>query len=324
MILNQGKLHWFSDVFIIGDKLYSNTIHQECEIKVAFNSTIKILPAYRWEDKMWKEKILSADITIDSAFLHKRHVVSGYSHIIGDECFPMFYMLEKNKINIDGILSLNNLQRKSPLVENWSNWIRSFTPYDIIHENYVKEGVANIFIKNAYCGWQTNSWTKRDKNFDFKSYPNSIRKRMNVSDSYNPKKIIFEVRSGDRRNILNLEDIKKSFTDLDVEFVDMASLSFKEQIEKVFNAGIFIAQHGAGLTNSIFMRQEAKVIELLPETYSDYDAYQMFVSMFGGNYIKHIEPKENCREKDIKDAKAKNRDQDLIIDTEKLKAKILR
>ena len=37
---------------------------------------------------MWTEKTLSADIIIDSAFLHKRHVVSGYSHIIGDECFP--------------------------------------------------------------------------------------------------------------------------------------------------------------------------------------------------------------------------------------------
>jgi hypothetical protein len=325
MELTHGKLHWLNDVYLIGDKLYSNKINSNCEISVAHQTKIKVHSAFYWDKGLWQERTLAAERKIESAFLHKRHTIAGYSHIVGDECFPIFYMLEKNRIKIDGIINIPNSERVSDLTQTWDKTLEKLTPYSVIENREVSEGVANVYIRNAYCGWQTNTLTFKDKNFDYGSYAEQVRLKLKVKNNFNKDKIIFEIRNGDRRKIVNIDQIKSEMSDLNIEFVSFSNMTNKEQIETVYNAGTLIAQHGAGLTNAIFMKPGSKVIELLPESYKEYGSYELFAKMFGINYIRHIEPEKNCIAKESEEDKQEyKKNKDLIININKLKNVLLK
>ena len=202
--------------------------------------------------------------------------------------------------------------------------MEKLTPYSVIEDREVSEGVANVYIRNAYCGWQTNTLTFKDKNFDYGSYPDQVRINLKVKNEFNKDKIIFEIREGDRRKIVNIDEVKSSMSDLNVEFVSFSSMTNKEQIETVYNAGTLIGQHGAALTNAIFMRPGSKVIELLPESYKEYGSYELFAKMFDINYIRHIEPEKNCIAKESEEDKQEyKKNKDLIINIDKLKNEII-
>jgi hypothetical protein len=49
---------------------------------------------------------------------------------------------------------------------------------------------------------------------------------------------------------------------LDVRFVNAEELSFKEQVELAAGAAVIVGSHGAGLTNTVFMRRQSHVIEI--------------------------------------------------------------
>ena len=179
----------------------------------------------------------------------------------------------------------------------------------------------NYFIKNLYCGWQTNTWTSRDTEFDFGSYAQTIINALNVKDDYDPSKIIFEVRQSETRSILNIEEIKQSLKHLNIEYVSFADMPYDKQIEKVYNAGTFIAQHGAGLTNLIFMRPKSNVVELLPESFKTYNGYRMFANMFKINYKAYIEEEKNTlvSQAASQTQKSIDRDRNLKINIQKFK-----
>jgi hypothetical protein len=51
---------------------------------------------------------------------------------------------------------------------------------------------------------------------------------------------------------------------IEVEAVDLAVISFKEQVKLVSTADILMGLHGAGLTHFIFTQPHAHVFELIP------------------------------------------------------------
>ena len=316
MDLGHGKLHWFKDVYYVDDVLYCKTLHDNCKVHVAYDSTVEIKMPIKWDGslKAWKDLTFDGCETLDSAFLHKRHVTSGYSHIIGDECLPIFYQLNKNNIKVNGIINSKNTNRPSNLEPKWSNILKTFTNIDVLPEK-------NYFIKNLYCGWQTNTWTARDNEFNFNNYSQTIINALNIKDDYNPSKIVFEVRDSGTRSILNMDEIKYSLKEHNVEYVSFADMSYRDQIEKVYNAGTFIAQHGAGLTNLIFMRPKSNVIELLPESFKHYKGYHMFANMFKINYRPYIEEENNTvvSQAASQSQKSTDRDRNLIINMQKFK-----
>ena len=316
MDLGHGKLHWFKDVYYVDGILYCKTLHDKCRVHVAYDSYVDIKMPIKWEGslKSWKDLTFDDCETLESAFLHKRHVTGGYSHIIGDECIPIFYQLNKNNIKVDGIINCKNTQRPCGLERDWPNILKTFTNIDVLPEK-------NYFIKNLYCGWQTNTWTARDNEFDFHSYAQTIINALNIKDSHDPSKIVFEVRNSEKRSILNIDEIKESLKHLNIEYVSFADMPYKDQIEKVYNAGTFIAQHGAGLTNLVFMRPKSNVIELLPESFKDYNGYRMFANMFKINYRAYIEEEKATfiSQAASQSQKSMNRDRNLIINIQRFK-----
>ncbi|NDG53494.1 MAG: glycosyltransferase family 61 protein [Flavobacteriia bacterium] len=319
MDLGHGKLHWFKDVYCIDGKFYCKTLHDNCKVHVAYDSTVDVKMPIVWDGslKAWKDLKFDDCETIESAFLHKRHISAGYSHIIGDECLPIFYLLRKNNINVNGIINSINQRRPSKLEPEWPNILKTFTNIDVLPEK-------NYFVKNLYCGWQTNTWTARDNEFDFNSYAQTIINALGIKDCHDATKIVFEVRDSDKRSILNMDEIKYSLKEHNVEYVSFADMSYKDQIETVYNAGTFIAQHGAGLTNLIFMRPKSRVIELLPESYKHYKGYHMFADMFKMDYRPYIEEENNApiSQSATKSQKSKDRDRNLIINIQKFKDEI--
>ncbi|MDC3376510.1 glycosyltransferase family 61 protein [Candidatus Nanopelagicales bacterium] len=67
-----------------------------------------------------------------------------------------------------------------------------------------------------------------------------------------------------KRSVPNLATAVQSWNDPDVAIIDAAELDISTQIEMHSSARILIGQHGAGLTNMIWMPPGAHVIEILP------------------------------------------------------------
>ena len=67
-----------------------------------------------------------------------------------------------------------------------------------------------------------------------------------------------------KRSVPNLATAVQSWNDPDIAILDAAAVDIPTQIEMHSSARILIGQHGAGLTNMIWMSPGAQVIEILP------------------------------------------------------------
>jgi capsular polysaccharide biosynthesis protein len=126
-----------------------------------------------------------------------------------------------------------------------------------------------------------------------------------LNSEITPKKI-FIVRSG-RRKIVNLEEAKTSLKPFNFDFIDFDGMTVLEQINSVRNCEILIGQHGAGLTNMLFILDNSKVVEIHtnPEENSGFldDEYYKIASSLNYNYYALFATKsgdkKNVFEEDI-------------------------
>ncbi len=86
------------------------------------------------------------------------------------------------------------------------------------------------------------------------------------------------------RNIVNFEQVenfvKHRVGKHLVDIVFLEDLSFKQQVEVMSNAGLLIATHGAGLTNSVFMPTGAAVMEICAPSFA-YGLYERVATQSG-------------------------------------------
>jgi len=97
----------------------------------------------------------------------------------------------------------------------------------------------------------------------FRDHINSL-----ISPPDNPEQITIIKRdpnssstSRDRGNLERVEEIYNSYADENVKLVDFADLSFVEQIKTCQNTKLLIGEHGAGLSNAVFMKPGSEVHE---------------------------------------------------------------
>jgi capsular polysaccharide biosynthesis protein len=72
---------------------------------------------------------------------------------------------------------------------------------------------------------------------------------------------IFIVRKG-RRQIKNLLEVENCLKKYDISFIDFDGMSVVQQLQMVQDAELIIGQHGAGLTNIVFAKENCNVIEI--------------------------------------------------------------
>jgi hypothetical protein len=84
-------------------------------------------------------------------------------------------------------------------------------------------------------------------------------------DFYHAEKTEVYGSGSELRSIPNLRDLEGVLADFGtVKYLDAARLSPAEQVHEFMNTDILIAQHGAGLSNILWMESGATVIEIQP------------------------------------------------------------
>jgi hypothetical protein len=87
------------------------------------------------------------------------------------------------------------------------------------------------------------------------------------------------------RYIINLnviqESIEEAFPNAAVDIASMEHMSFVQQAEWWSRHDVVVAAHGASVTNLIFMRENASVIELYPDHYYPVDFYSSLSESVG-------------------------------------------
>ena len=100
------------------------------------------------------------------------------------------------------------------------------------------------------------------------------------------------------RSIGNLHHIQNALdSPPNLEFLDTASISPAAQITALWNTDILIAQHGAGLSNMVWMQPGTTVIEIQPMQQPTIDS--IFSNLAAASYIKHITVRQDHAHADI-------------------------
>jgi capsular polysaccharide biosynthesis protein len=109
---------------------------------------------------------------------------------------------------------------------------------------------------------------------------------------------IFIIREKGRRKIKNADEVKVAMLNLGFYVVDFEGKTQQEQIALVSSAKILVAQHGAGLTNILFMPLGGKVVEIYVDpaenNYHFDDSYYILSSALGHDYYCFISQKANA------------------------------
>lgn len=86
------------------------------------------------------------------------------------------------------------------------------------------------------------------------------------------KVVVTFIDRGNTRRLLNqtdhLEFLSASVSDIQLNVVRFESLPIRDQIDIIRHTDILVGVHGAGLTHSMFLRQNSAVVEILPQDFN--------------------------------------------------------
>lgn len=87
-------------------------------------------------------------------------------------------------------------------------------------------------------------------------------------------KIYISRKKARSRKIINENELTDFLIEKGFKIIETDYMSFQDQVFLFSNSSFLISSHGAGLTNMIFMPENAKIIELMPE-FSSVDKYEI-------------------------------------------------
>lgn len=212
-----------------------------------------------------------------------------YSHvvfIIDDDLGPMLRILLELPIDIklktfmpdyDSITDLsvqylqpmdfhpnNNDGDKNKLKKGWAKKL-TYDDYDKI----------NHFMKNSIDTKDLLTCTNAVYDIIIIERKNNIAYTSTYYDKTNKNKDIMMTSGSDRRQILNhtdlIREIQHKFNKYSVKNISLEHLSIFSQYWLFSNAKIVIAQHGASLSNILFMKKDSILIEIISKVKLDND-----------------------------------------------------
>ena len=84
-------------------------------------------------------------------------------------------------------------------------------------------------------------------------------------DEKKKRKIYVTRKNAVRRRILNEDELTRVLLQWGFEIFDFDEISYQQQVEILVSTSVFVSQHGAALTNMIYMQPESTIFELLPK-----------------------------------------------------------
>jgi capsular polysaccharide biosynthesis protein len=119
-----------------------------------------------------------------------------------------------------------------------------------------------------------------------------------------------------KRRIVNEADVLELMRSLGFEIVFAEDLTFSDQVNLASTANLLVSNHGAGLTNMLFMPEGANVLELRQRDDSINNCYFTLASALGLNYFY-----QKC---DSPDQTEDAHTADLIVDIQELRENLQR
>jgi capsular polysaccharide biosynthesis protein len=243
-----------------------------------------------------------------------------YCHIIRDNLFPIFVALAQ--VNHHRTYKDNRLySNKTPFKREIFNVV---SDYPIQSRSYNPTTMQKLSFgfplekKDVYTQY-------------FPLFLAQLHERFGINSPAAHKTTITLVqRLGSRRVIVNISDLQRALQNYCdahnyvLNIVNLESAKFKEQLQLMADTDIFIACHGAALTNAPFIRKKGIVIEIFP-----YNFNYTFLRMFATNsrpdityYSWHL-PQHKCTPTTVKSFRKELefrywRDQNVTIDPRSL------
>lgn len=183
----------------------------------------------------------------NAVYLHDRHS-SNYYHWITD-VLPKIMLAKEKNIFDENFLLLpkfnTNFQKESALLIT----------------KKIKIINSNLFVENLkyISDLHTSGFPRIEFLLKFKKKCLSI---ILNNKKNNKKKIFISRKYSSRRKILNENNIVKILKKKKFHICYPEKLSFLEQIKLFSNCNTLISNHGAGLTNLIWMKKSSEVIEI--------------------------------------------------------------
>jgi hypothetical protein len=147
------------------------------------------------------------------------------------------------------------------------------------HRPRIPLTVKDLYLSShlAPSGNYDDEVMKALRNFYFSHYKIDARK---------PERLIYASRGkAPRRYIVNELEVVENLRALGFEIVFFENLSFREQVYLLSETKFLVSQHGAGLTNLLFMKADSQVLELKSERDSQNHCYFSLASAMNINYL---------------------------------------
>lgn len=116
-----------------------------------------------------------------------------------------------------------------------------------------------------------------------------------------------------KRRIDNEDEVIEVLRQLGFHIIYAEDLTFEQQVKLCSRTRYLVSNHGAGLTNMLFLRADAGVLELRHETDATNNCYFTLASALGLNYFY-----QTCQPVDDQDPHSA----DLVVDLDKLKSNL--
>lgn len=116
---------------------------------------------------------------------------------------------------------------------------------------------SSSFRKKSFIHPGQNMYRHTNDFIDF-----ILRNAPKVSNG--PKRIYIDRSKGNKRNVVNSDEVKNFMEENNFDLVRLEEFSFIEQVNLFRNAQVVIGLHGAGLTNIAFCAKGTNVLEVFP------------------------------------------------------------
>ncbi|SDE51008.1 glycosyltransferase 61 family protein [Belnapia rosea] len=103
-----------------------------------------------------------------------------------------------------------------------------------------------------------------------RNYANIVMEKIHSNSNLNRRRIFLGRPNTLGRNLKNIEDIKNTVEMFGLVIVDPGLYTFEEQVALMQEAEVVVGIHGAALTNLLFCKPRAKVVEIFPPRYGSW------------------------------------------------------
>ena len=251
-----------------------------------FFSGSRLLPEsfpFKWVHEEWKTRSVLKFLVNNYLFRRRRHVEeeilwitdywsTGYFHWLTDALTRLFAVRDRLH---DRLLMLPAGYEKRDVV---TSSLKAFGVKNVgyIGHNETLECRSVLMPTHTAPSGHFNEEAIR-----------SVRKVLlsAFGDGDRSEKVFISRKRADKRRIANEEELQPIFEKFGFQIICAEDLSFEEQVRICSRARYLVSNHGAGLTNALFMNDGARVLELRHQFDRNRNCFFVMSSALNLNYF---------------------------------------